>query len=121
MNPRGLILALCAVLLGGCTHTLALSVPAQAPLKVVVRDGPHYTLDPSSRDYQRLSQWVEGNRSGWHVYWVTAPQLGVGVDGGDWHLNFLGPSVLATTPQGTYTKRVDPKDYDYLRQPHAGS
>jgi hypothetical protein len=34
-----------------------------APL---VRDGPQYSLDPTGQDYQRLSQWIENNRSGWH-------------------------------------------------------
>ena len=120
MLRRGFLLALCTVWLSACTHTLPLVVPLNAPLKVVVRDGPHYTLEPTDRDYQRFSKWVANNLSGWHVYAVTAPRLGVNVDCGAWSLNFLGSGVLATTAQGTFTKRVDPSDYEYLRQPHRG-
>jgi hypothetical protein len=121
MLRRGVLLATCAALLSGCTHTLPLVMPPNVPVKVVVRDGPHYTLDPTSHEYQRLSQWVANNRSGWRVYAVTLPLIGVSVDCGAWSLNFLGSGVLAITPQGWFTKRVEPSDYEYLRQPHGGT
>jgi hypothetical protein len=120
MVSRGVVLAICAFSLSGCTHTLSLVVPPNAPLKVVVRDGPQYTLGPADEQYQRFSQWVANNRSGWHVYAVTAPLIGVNVDCGPWSVDFLGSGVLVSTAQGWFTKRVDPSDYEYLLHPHRG-
>ena len=120
MRRRVVLLTLCTALFGGCSHTLPLTMPVGEPVKVVVRDGPQYSLDPTTQDFQRLSQWIARNRSGWHRYIVDDPLIGVELKTEAWALNFSGHSVLATTPQGRFTKGVDPYDYVYLRERHGG-
>lgn len=96
-------------------------MPTGAPVKVVVRNGPQYSLDPTSHEYERLSQWVANNRSGWHRYIADNGRIGVEVECEAWSLNFSGSGVLARIGHDTFIKGVEPSDYAYLRERHGGT
>jgi len=115
MLQRLVLAVTLAALLSSCSHSLPLTLDPNVPVKVLVRDGPRYTLEPTSPDYQKLALWVTRNRSGWALYVVTAPPIGVAVNCGSWSLNFLQSSVLVTTPEGVFHKATRPDEYEFLR------
>src|SRR5271170_3911788 len=74
-----LLLAVCAVLIGGCERQLPIALAANTPAQVFQLGSAHYTLEPASEGYRSLDRWVSNNRSGWSWghYYATPPGKGV--------------------------------------------
>jgi len=100
-----------------CTQNVTLPLLGSTPVEVNVREAQrHYTLAPGSEGHLLLERWLQRNKSGWSLYYVTAPMCGVCVHAGDLGLNFLGGSVIAYRGSAMWTKAVEPSDYEFLKR-----
>jgi len=112
MHRVALVLAL--LVLGGCTQTLALSLPKGVPVQVVSAAGATRELQPSDQAYQRLARWLAQNQGGWSGVYATNPNGGVLVRCGNLHLQFIGSVAFALTTKGMFTKPVKGSEYAFL-------
>jgi hypothetical protein len=112
MHRVALLLVLLA--LGGCTQSLALSLPKGTPVQVISAAGTARELQPSDQSYQQLAHWLAQNQGGWSGVYATNPNGGILVRCGNLHLQFVGSAVFALTTKGMFTKQVKGSEYAFL-------
>jgi hypothetical protein len=114
------VLCIAAIVLGaGCSRTVQFELPKGEVLKLLVysdgRPRAERELIPSSKEYGQLSLWLQANSKGWSP--TPASYVpGVYVSGKAFSINFLKASIIINYSGGQYTKRVDPKEYEFLLQ-----
>lgn len=102
-----------ALSLAACARTLSLVVPPAAPVTVYA-DGEDRTCEPGSAEYARIADWIAANRSGWSSYTLTRPAGGVFIQAPGIDIQVLGSTAYARTPDGVFTKSIDPAALDLL-------
>jgi hypothetical protein len=107
-------LVLVLLLLGGCTQSLALSLPKGVPVQVISATGATRDFQPSDQAYQQLARWLAQNQGGWSGVYATNPNGGILVRCGNVRLQFVGSAVFALTTNGVFTKSVKESAYAYL-------
>jgi hypothetical protein len=107
-------LVLVLLLLGGCTQSLALSLPKGVPVQVIYASGATRDLQPSDQAYHQLARWLAQNQGGWSGVYATNPNGGILVRCGNVHLQFVGSAVFALTANGMFTKSIKGSEYAFL-------
>ena len=113
------LLAICVLLISGCSTTVDFAIAPDAPVQV--RDSSVVLqLKPDEPAYQEMAIWIARNQQGWTQSYATNPAGGIFVSSGQWRLQFSGTSAYLLTENGMLTKQVKESEYAFLRLP-AGS
>ena len=102
------------VLFAGCHGDFAPVIPPGKDV-LVSQNETSTKLAPADPRYQELQRWLAGNRAGWKTCYTSIPTRGLFVEAGDLRLQFMDRTVFDQTAAGIYQKRVEPKDYEFLR------
>ena len=116
LRTSHLAASLALLLSAGCGHDLALKVQEADTVQVFVlgTTATSRVLAPSSPEFRQLQLLVAQNRKGWSQLYSTPPATGILVTAGELHLQFIGSSVLASTPSGVFTKPIAESEYSFL-------
>lgn len=116
---KKLALLLFAAMLVSCKIDTDKIINANETLKVSVYgtgiDIKEYWLHPGDEKYNQFISWVKSNKEGWNSTPATyVPKLLV--SGKSFTFNFMGAGVVVNYEDGQFTKKIDPKDYEFLKK-----
>lgn len=118
MKPSVVLSLLClALIMGGCSARPDLSLPKDETFTVFVYEGARRVrqieLKPGSEAHRRLIAWAGESGRGWSPTPVTyAP--GILVRGSSFSLNFGASQVIFNSKEGQFSRRVEPREYQFL-------